>query len=145
MSCALISVVVPVYKAEKYIDECIESIVNQTYRNLEIILVDDGSPDRCPKICDEWAFRDERIKVIHQTNKGAAAARNAGIKVASGQYIGFVDSDDYIDKTMYEVLYEGIGKSDAQISCCYFVREYGNGADSTEYTFNEKNTNHMKR
>ena len=96
MNSPLVTVVVPVYNAEKYIDRCIESIVNQTYANLEIILVDDGSPDKCPQMCDEWAKKDSRIKVVHKENAGAGMARNTGIENASGGYILFVDSDDYI-------------------------------------------------
>ena len=100
----LISVIVPVYKVEPYLDKCVSSIVNQTYRNLEIILVDDGSPDNCPAMCDAWAEKDSRIRVIHQKNKGSGAARNAGLDIAAGEYIGLVDSDDYIETHMYEHL-----------------------------------------
>ena len=102
----LISVIVPVYKVEQYLDECVQSIINQTYKNLEIILVDDGSPDRCPEMCDEYARQDSRIKVIHKPNGGLSSARNAGIDIARGEYIGFVDSDDYIAHDMYEKLYK---------------------------------------
>ena len=102
----LISVIVPVYKVEAYLDRCISSITQQTYTNLEIILVDDGSPDRCPEICDAWALKDRRIKVIHQNNQGAGAARNAALNVARGSFIAFVDSDDYIASDMYEYLYK---------------------------------------
>ena len=94
----LISVIVPVYKVEKYLDRCVESIVNQTYKNLEIILVDDGSPDNCPAMCDAWAKKDSRIKVIHKENGGLSDARNAGMRLASGEYICFVDSDDWMDR-----------------------------------------------
>ncbi len=100
----LISVIVPVYKVEKYLDQCVQSIVDQTYRNLEIILVDDGSPDNCPQMCDEWAKRDSRIRVIHQENQGAGAARNRGLEAAAGQWIAFVDSDDYLADGIYEHL-----------------------------------------
>ncbi len=92
----LVSVIVPVYRVEKYLDQCVSSIVSQTYSNLEIILIDDGSPDACGKICDAWADRDERIQVIHQENRGQSAARNVGLDVATGGYISFVDSDDWI-------------------------------------------------
>lgn len=102
----LISVIVPVYKVEQYLDECVQSIINQTYKNLEIILVDDGSPDRCPEMCDEYARQDSRIKVIHKPNGGLSSARNVGIDIARGEYIGFVDSDDYIAHDMYEKLYK---------------------------------------
>lgn len=100
-----ISVIVPVYKVEPYLDKCVQSIVNQTYRNLEIILVDDGSPDRCGEICDAWAAKDSRIKVIHQKNMGGGAARNAGLDIATGAWISFVDSDDYIAPFMLEYLH----------------------------------------
>ena len=93
---ALISVIVPVYKVEKYLDQCINSIVNQTYRNLEVILVDDGSPDGCPQLCDAWAKKDSRISVIHKENQGIGMARNTGMDHASGAYICFFDSDDFI-------------------------------------------------
>ena len=90
----LISVIVPIYKVENYLKKCLDSIVNQTYKNLEIILIDDGSPDNCGKICDEYAKKDERIKVIHKENEGVSIARNAGLKIASGDYIAFVDVDE---------------------------------------------------
>ena len=97
----LISVIVPIYNVEKYLNRCIESIVNQTYKNLEIILVDDGSPDNCPQICDEWKEKDNRIKVIHKENGGVSSARNEGIKNANGEYISFIDADDTIDINTY--------------------------------------------
>ncbi len=100
----LISVIVPVYKVEKYLDRCVESIVNQTYENLEIILVDDGSPDNCPEMCDAWAEKDNRIKVIHKENGGVSSARNAALDVAKGEYIGFVDSDDFLNNNYFTVL-----------------------------------------
>lgn len=92
----LISVIVPIYNVESYLNRCVESIVNQTYQNLEIILVDDGSPDNCPQICDDWARKDSRIKVIHKENGGLSDARNAGMNIATGEYISFIDSDDYV-------------------------------------------------
>ena len=98
----LITVVVPVYKAESYLDKCVSSIVNQTYHNLEIILVDDGSPDQCPQMCDAWAKRDNRVKVIHKMNEGAGIARNVALSNARGDYICFVDSDDYMVETAFE-------------------------------------------
>lgn len=103
----LISVIVPVYKVEAYLDKCVKSILNQTYQNLEIILVDDGSPDNCPAKCDEYAEQDSRVKVIHKTNGGLSSARNAGMEIAKGDYIGFVDSDDWIAPKMYEILMGG--------------------------------------
>jgi len=123
----LISVIVPIYKVEKYLGKCIESIINQTYSNLEIILVDDGSPDSCPQICDEYAKKDNRIVVIHQKNGGLSNARNSGLNIAKGEFIGFVDSDDYIANDMYESLYNAIEDSNAQISICNYnkVNEKG--------------------
>lgn len=114
----LVSVIVPVYMVEEYLSSCVDSIVNQTYKNLEIILVDDGSPDNCGKICDEYAQIDSRITVIHKENGGLSDARNAGIKTASGHYITCVDSDDYIAVDMVENLYNSIVKYDADISIC---------------------------
>lgn len=99
-----VSVIVPVYKVEKYLDRCVRSILEQTYTNLELILVNDGSPDNCPKMCDEWAKRDHRVKVIHKQNKGVSEARNDGIKNAKGDYLLFVDSDDYVDENLSEFL-----------------------------------------
>ena len=91
-----LSIIVPVYKVEAFLDKCIESILAQTYKEYELILVDDGSPDRCGDMCEEWAKKDKRIRVVHKENGGLSDARNAGIDVAQGDYIGFVDSDDYI-------------------------------------------------
>lgn len=104
----LITLIIPVYKAEKYLDQCISSVVSQTYSNLEIILVDDGSPDSCPAICDHWATVDSRIMVIHKNNQGQAMARNAGLNAAHGQYIGFLDDDDWISTDMYETLLKNL-------------------------------------
>lgn len=112
----LISVIVPVYKVEEYLDECIVSIINQTYKNLEIILVDDGSPDTCPKMCDDWVKRDSRIRVIHKRNGGLSDARNAGLDVCCGEYIAFVDSDDYIASELYENLFANIIETSSDIS-----------------------------
>ena len=116
----LISVIIPVYDVEKYLRKCIDSVINQTYTNLEIILVSDTSPDNCEKICDDYASKDIRIKVIHKEKNGLSAARNAGIDIASGEYIGFVDSDDYIVDDMYELLYKNIIKENADMSVCGF-------------------------
>lgn len=118
----LISVVVPVYKVESYICKCVDSIINQTYKNLEIILVDDGSPDNCGKICDDYAKKDKRIKVIHKKNGGLSDARNAGIKETTGKYIGFVDSDDWIDHTMYMKLYQMLTNTNSDIAVCELCR-----------------------
>ncbi len=116
----LISVIVPVYNVEKYLDRCVESIVNQTYTNLEIILVDDGSPDNCPKMCDDWAKKDNRIKVIHKENGGVSSARNIGLDNALGKYIAFCDPDDLIHPQMYEVLYKFAKDNDAECVVCNF-------------------------
>lgn len=105
MEQCLISVIVPVYKVEEYLPRCVESILTQTYRNLEIILVDDGSPDWCGEICDEYAKKDSRIHVVHKKNGGLSDARNVALDIANGEYIGFVDSDDWIEPEMFEVLY----------------------------------------
>lgn len=114
----LISVIVPVYNVEAYLDRCVQSIVDQTYRNLEIILVDDGSPDRCGAMCDAWAEKDSRVRVIHKVNGGLSDARNTGLAAATGEYIGFVDSDDYIRADMLGLLLEHLQKNDAQIAAC---------------------------
>ncbi len=116
MDSKLISVIVPIYKVEKYLDRCINSIINQTYHNLEILLVDDGSPDNSGKICDEYAQKDKRIKVIHKQNGGLSDARNAALKIAQGDYIGFVDSDDYIKEDMFETLFRLSEENNAEIS-----------------------------
>lgn len=98
----VVSIIIPIYNVEKYLEKCIHSILNQTYKNLEIILVDDGSPDRCGEICDQYAKKDGRIIVLHQKNRGLGAARNAGIAIASGKYLLFIDSDDYVDAELAE-------------------------------------------
>ena len=118
-----VTVIVPVYKVEKYLERCIDSIINQSYSNLEIILVDDGSPDRCPAICDSYALREERIKVIHKENGGLSSARNAGINEANGQYFCFVDSDDYILPDMIEQLVRSAQTFRTSISACSFSSE----------------------
>lgn len=115
----MISVIVPIYKVEEYLEECIKSIVNQSYTNLEIILVDDGSPDSCGKICDEWAKVDKRIVVIHQSNKGISQARNVGLKRVTGDYVSFVDSDDVLHPRMYQFLLDALVKNEADISICH--------------------------
>ena len=113
----LISVVIPVYKVEKYIRECVDSVLAQTYTNLDIILVDDGSPDECPSICDGYAVRDERVRVVHKPNGGLSSARNAGIDAARGEYITFIDSDDYVSRVYVEQLYYALSESGADMSC----------------------------
>jgi len=119
-----ISVIVPVYKVELYLRQCIESILAQTYNNLEIILVDDGSPDNCGAICDEYAKKDGRVTVIHKKNEGVSAARNTGIDAATGGLLSFVDSDDWIDSDMFEALHGNMAAHDADISCCGYYTSY---------------------
>lgn len=122
----LISIIVPVYNVEKYLNKCIESIINQSYKSIEIILVDDGSKDSSGKICDKYAKSDNRIKVIHKVNGGLSDARNSGLKIAKGRYVGFVDSDDYIAPDMYEYLYKLIKNNDACISVCNYEKIWDN-------------------
>lgn len=127
MNQPLITVIVPVYKAEAYLEKCVNSIKNQTYKNLEIILVDDGSPDNCGAMCDRYALEDSRIRVFHKENGGQSSARNLGLDNATGEYIGFVDSDDWIEPNMYEHLYELIFKNNAQIAVCGLQCDYIDG------------------
>lgn len=121
----MVSIIVPVYKVEEYLPRCINSLINQTYKNIEIILVDDGSPDNCPKICDEYAQKDNRIKVIHKQNGGLSSARNEGIKEAKGEFISFVDSDDWVDPKFISCLHEIIVSNNADFSSCLFCRTTG--------------------
>lgn len=136
MTNPLISIIVPVYKVEKYLDRCVESIVNQTYKNLEIILVDDGSPDNCPAICDEWAQKDDRIKVIHKLNGGVSSARNEGIRNALSKYLLFIDSDDDIEKDMVDKLFTSLHENGSDISVCNmnFVNEKGEVLYSSDFS-----------
>lgn len=124
-----ISVIIPVYNCEDFLQKTINSIVDQTYKNLEIILVDDGSSDLSPQICDKWTKKDSRIKVIHKPNGGASSARNAGLDIASGDYIAFVDGDDYIDLDMYETMLSHIIQYDTDAASCGMVRENKNAPD----------------
>ncbi|CCK83183.1 Protein of unknown function [Lactobacillus equicursoris 66c] len=123
-----ISVIVPVYNVQKYLDRCVDSIVKQTYPNLEIILVDDGSKDNSGTMCD--GYTDSRIKVIHKANAGLGMARNSGIEMATGQYIMFVDSDDYIDLDMIEKLYSDLIKAKADTAIGGFKRVFSNHTDN---------------
>jgi len=118
-----ISIVVPVYNCHDYLEKCLDSLIHQTYQNLEIVLVDDGSKDDSGAICDRYAIKDKRIKVIHQENGGVAIARNVGVKNTSGKYIGFVDSDDFIELNMYESLYQSLTHNQADIACCGRIDE----------------------
>ena len=121
----LISIIVPVYKVEKYLEKCVDSLICQTYKNLEIILVDDGSPDSCPQLCDEYAKKDNRIKVIHKQNGGLSSARNAGLDLCSGSYICFVDSDDWVNDNFCEHLLKMAKEYDADFSMCEFIYQKG--------------------
>ena len=114
----LVSVIVPVYNVEKYVERCLQTLIRQTYQNIEIIIVDDGSPDRSGAICDEMAQHDTRIRTIHQANQGLSGARNTGIEAANGEYLVFVDSDDWVSVEMVEVLYDLLQRTDAQIAAC---------------------------
>ena len=127
MTTPLISVIVPVYRVEKYLERCVKSMLSQTYKNLEVILVDDGSPDQCPAICDACAEKDVRVKVIHQENKGLSGARNAGIDAASGEYLAFVDSDDYVSPHFIEELYQLLQDTGCAIGQCRFSYVKGDG------------------
>jgi len=118
----LISIIVPVYKVEKYLNRCINSIINQTYKNIEIILIDDGSPDRCGEICEEYSNKDNRITVVHKKNGGLSDARNIGMEIAKGNYITFIDSDDWVHEEYIERLYKLLKENNSDISICNFIR-----------------------
>lgn len=125
-----ISVIVPVYKVEAFLDRCVQSIVNQSYKNLEIILVDDGSPDNCPAMCDAWANKDSRVKVIHKKNGGLSDARNAGMTIATGELMGFVDSDDWIAPDMYQHLHDLMTADNSDIAACGVKMVWEDGTPS---------------
>jgi glycosyltransferase involved in cell wall biosynthesis len=121
-----ISIIVPVYKVEKYLKKCVDSILAQTFTDFELILVDDGSPDDSGKICEEYAEKDARVRVLHKENGGLSSARNAGIEVAKGKYLGFIDSDDYIAEDMYQTLYDLLNDYDADMSVVGMIDVYEN-------------------
>lgn len=124
MSQPKVSIIVPIYNVEKYLDRCVQSLIHQTLKNIEIILVDDGSPDNCPAMCDEYAKQDNRIKVVHKKNAGLGMARNSGIEVATGEFVAFVDSDDYVDTSMFELLYKEALKTQADaVFCAYQIHD----------------------
>ena len=123
----MISIIVPVYNAEKYLDKCVESIIRQTYTNWELILVDDGSKDSSSEMCDKWSKTDPRIRVIHKTNGGLSSARNAGLEIAKGEYIGFVDADDYITEKMYSVLAEALQNTEKKMVSCASMQVFPSG------------------
>ena len=120
----MISIIVPVYNVETYLRKCLDSILGQSERDLEILLIDDGSSDSSGSICDEYSSSDKRIRVFHTENRGVSAARNLGLREARGEYIGFVDSDDWIEPTMYEEMLNALKSNDADICVCSFVKEY---------------------
>ena len=128
MNMEKISIIIPVYKVERYLDRCIESVLQQSYSNLEVLLIDDGSPDNCGRLCDQWAEKDTRIRVIHKENGGLSDARNIGLVSATGDYIVFVDSDDFIAPDMVQNLYDALNLNAADMSICniHYVDENGN-------------------
>lgn len=131
---SLISVIIPVYKVESYLPRCVDSVLAQTYQNLEIFLVDDGSPDRCGEICDAYAAKDSRIIVIHKINGGLSDARNAALDVCSGEYISFVDSDDYVSNDFIESLYHAIQIFQTKLAICGIVKFDEAGKEYTDYS-----------
>ena len=142
----LISVISPIYKVEGYLKKCVDSILNQTYQNIEIILVDDGSPDSCGKICDEYSKKDNRVVVIHKENGGAPSARNAGIKIAKGEYFYFPDSDDWLEPNYLENLYNCAQKYNSELVISGFTQEYYESSKSFSYSLvpDEQNYKNQK-
>lgn len=145
-----ISVIVPVYKVEPYLDRCVKSVLNQTFSDFELILVDDGSPDECPRLCDEWATKDNRIRVIHKENGGLSDARNVGFEASTGEWITFVDSDDYIHPQTLEALYQAVTEHNVNVSICGFAKTQGEPLNAVDFTshlwlpevfFRERNVN----
>ena len=138
---SLISIIVPVYNVEKYISKCIESLINQTYNNIEIIIINDGSVDKTKTICEQFAHKDGRIILINTENKGVSHARNIGIKKAKGDYIGFVDSDDFIEKEMYEKLIYNARENNAEICACDWTNlvDYEKGRGTITIIDNKEN------
>ncbi|WP_416201264.1 MAG: hypothetical protein ACFWUD_03660 [Thermocaproicibacter melissae] len=131
MNAPLISVIVPIYNVERYLRKCVDSILHQTYSNLEILLVDDGSPDGCPAICDEYAAQDSRIKVIHKKNGGASDARNAGLKSMNGDFVSFVDGDDFVADDYIQTLYNLLITNGGDIACIQFIHYYPDYPEKT--------------
>lgn len=139
-----ISVIVPCYGVEKYLDRCMESIVNQTLKELEIILVDDGSPDRVPEMCDEWAKKDSRVKVIHKKNEGLGFARNSGLEIATGEYVAFVDSDDFLDLEAYDIVYNIAITNNLDV-CRFQRRRVDQNNNRIEVSFKKKTETYIGR
>ena len=138
MDLGKISIIVPIFNVERFLSRCIESLINQTYKNLEIILIDDGSPDECGIICDDYAKRDERIIVVHQQNAGVSTARNEGLKVACGDYIGFCDPDDWVEPEMYEEMISAIEEMEADIAICGYNYYDQSGSIDTKREYKVK-------
>ena len=138
----MISVIVPVYGVEKYLPKCIESLVKQTFKDIEIVLIDDGSPDSCGKICDDYAENYEQLVVIHQVNQGVSVARNAGLKISKGEYIGFVDPDDWIAPEMYESMHSAMKETNAELCICGYdyYDEHGKVDENRRYNTKENET-----
>lgn len=130
-----ISVIIPVYNAEKYLRRCIDSVLSQTFTDFELLLIDDGSKDKSGAICDEYAAKDSRVRVFHKENGGVSSARNMGLDNACGNYIAFVDADDWIDGNMYYEMFAAINESKSDIVCCDYLYEYENGDSSYAKTF----------
>ena len=128
-----ISVIVPIYRVERFLPRCIDSILKKTFRNIEVILVDDGSDDGCPAICDAAAEKDARVRVIHQKNQGLSAARNAGIDAVQGSYIAFADSDDYMEPSMLEMMLEQMKKDGSELAVCNYRYVDENGREILEW------------
>lgn len=137
MNKQLISVIIPIYNVEPYLDRCVQSVIDQTYRSLEIILVDDGSPDHCSAMCDAWAKKDPRIKVIHKVNGGLSDARNAGLAIATGELISFVDSDDWLAPAFYERLTKALDEDQSDIAACTVEMVWEDGTPSRLLTVQE--------
>lgn len=143
----LISIIVPIFNTEKYLERCLNSIINQTYKNIEVILIDDGSLDNSLKICYKYANIDRRVKVIHQQNSGPSKARNKGLKEVKGEYFICIDSDDWLEKEMIEILYNNLKKNNVDISICNYYINFETGLQEIKNSINEKNiilTNHKE-
>lgn len=136
----LISVIVPIYNVEMYLKRCIDSILQQSYTNFELILIDDGSIDNCPKICDQYALQDNRIKVIHKKNGGLSDARNRGLNLAEGKYVTFIDSDDKVSRYFLEYLYLAISNNDCEIAICDFINFSSENEINYDVVYNNGNT-----
>lgn len=140
----LITVIVPVYNVENYLERCIDSIINQTYKKLEILLINDGSKDKSGEICDDYAKKDDRIKVIHKENGGVSSARNIGLEKARGEYISFIDADDWIEKNMYEEMLKRIEESNVKMVRCSYYKEYDEKQEALEHIYKENQKINLK-